>query len=200
MPKLFSASGIFHSRHAYNQNACNRQRIVDSTGVGQNKAKMSLMICAISASVPLRDNVFQDKECTRSTRKSILNLFFMSWKPGPPRLSKGSHWRFCTIGTQRHDPTFLWVGASPGNFFQVSRGFFFRIRGLYSKPHKARSSNHAERVRAPTFLIILFFFLLRFVFFLDSVAGRVVCLFHGANRCIPWLPFIFQSFKRFLGV
>ena len=29
---------------------------------------------------------------------------------------------------------------------------------------------------------------------------RVVCLFHGANRCIPWFPFIFQSFKRFLGV
>ena len=43
----------------------------------------------------------------------------------------------------------VWV--SPGNFFQISRGFFFRIRGLYSKTHKARSSNHAERVRAPTF-------------------------------------------------
>ena len=23
---------------------------------------------------------------------------------------------------------------------------------------------------------------------------------HGANRCIPWHPFIFQSFQRFLGV
>ena len=43
------------------------------------------------------------------------------------------------------------VRASPGIFFQISRGFFFRIRGLYSKTHKARSSNHAERVRAPTF-------------------------------------------------
>ena len=30
------------------------------------------------------------------------------------------------------------------------RGFFFRIRGVYSKTHN-RSSNHAERVRAPTF-------------------------------------------------
>ena len=28
--------------------------------------------------------------------------------------------------------------------------FFFRIRGVYSKTHN-RSSNHAERVRAPTF-------------------------------------------------
>ena len=32
------------------------------------------------------------------------------------------------------------------------------------------------------------------------MAVRVVCLFHGANQCIPWFPFIFQSFKRFLGV
>ena len=32
------------------------------------------------------------------------------------------------------------------------------------------------------------------------MAVRVVCLFHGANRWVPWCPFIFQSFKRFLGV
>ena len=44
-------------------------------------------------------------------------------------------------------------------------------------------------------------FFLRFgIFFGFCLAGRVVCLFHGANRCIPWLPFIFQGFKRFLGV
>ena len=42
------------------------------------------------------------------------------------------------------------VWASPGIFFSDFL-FFFRIRGLYSKTHKARSSNHAERVRAPTF-------------------------------------------------
>ena len=38
------------------------------------------------------------------------------------------------------------------------------------------------------------------MFFWICVAVRAVCLFHGANRCIPWLPSIFQSFKRFLGV
>ena len=38
------------------------------------------------------------------------------------------------------------------------------------------------------------------MFFWICVAVRAVCLFHGANRCIPWFPFIFQSFKRFLGV
>ena len=32
------------------------------------------------------------------------------------------------------------------------------------------------------------------------MAVRVVCLFHCGNRCIPWFPFIFQNFKRFLGV
>jgi hypothetical protein len=31
------------------------------------------------------------------------------------------------------------------------------------------------------------------------VAVRVVCLFHGDNRLIPWFPFIFQRFKRFFG-
>ena len=46
----------------------------------------------------------------------------------------------------------LGVWASPGNFFSDFPGIFFsRIRSLYSKTHKARSSNHAERVRAPTF-------------------------------------------------
>ena len=44
------------------------------------------------------------------------------------------------------------------------------------------------------------FFLNFGMFFWICVAVRAVCLFHGANRCIPWLPFIFQSFKRFLGV
>ena len=44
-----------------------------------------------------------------------------------------------------------WGAGVPRDFFQISPGFFFRIRGLYSKTHKARSSNHAERVRAPTF-------------------------------------------------
>ena len=39
----------------------------------------------------------------------------------------------------------------PGDFFSDFPGIFFRIRGLYSKTHKARSGNHAERVRAPTF-------------------------------------------------
>ena len=41
---------------------------------------------------------------------------------------------------------------------------------------------------------------LRFgIFFGFCLAGRVVCLFHGDNRCIPWLPFIFQTFKTFFG-
>ena len=53
-------------------------------------------------------------------------------------------------------------GRPRGNFVGFP-GFLFVIC-LYSKTHKARSSNHAESVRAPTFLIILFFFL-RFVFF-----------------------------------
>ena len=44
------------------------------------------------------------------------------------------------------------------------------------------------------------FFLSFGMFFWICVAVRAVCLFHGANRCIPWFPFIFQSFKRFLGV
>ena len=44
-----------------------------------------------------------------------------------------------------------------------------------------------------------FFFLSFGNFFWICVAVRVVCLFHGANRLIPWFPFIFQRFKRFLG-
>ena len=44
--------------------------------------------------------------------------------------------------------------------------------------------------------IIFVFFSAFWDFFWDfCLAGRVVCLFHGANRCIPWLPFIFQSFN-----
>ena len=49
-------------------------------------------------------------------------------------------------------------------------------------------------------IILGFVFCVLGFFFGFCLAGRVVCFFHGDNRCIPWLPFIFQSFKRFLGV
>ena len=48
--------------------------------------------------------------------------------------------------------------------------------------------------------LFCFFFPAFWDLFWICVAVRVVCLFHCGNRCIPWFPFIFQNFKRFLGV
>ena len=47
---------------------------------------------------------------------------------------------------------------------------------------------------------LVFFFPAFWDLFWICVAVRVVCLFHCGNRCIPWFPFIFQNFKRCLGV
>ena len=103
------------------------------------------------------------------------------------------------------------VGASPGIFFRFPGDYFFRIQGLYSKTHKARSSNHAERVRAPTFLLFFFlcvlgFFLilLRGVLFACSMAPTGVFLgFHSFSRVLNvfWvfslLFTVFFGFERF---
>ena len=87
----------------------------------------------------------------------------------------------------------------PRVFFRFP-GDFFSGYGVYIAKHIRPEAATMRKGFAPLpfYLFCCFFCVLGFFF--DSVAGRVVCLFHGANRCIPWLPFIFQSFKRFLGV
>ena len=70
------------------------------------------------------------------------------------------------------------------------RGIFFRFPGDFFSGYGVYIAKDGE------LFWILFFCVLGF-FFGFCLAGRVVCLFHGASRCIPWLPFIFQSLSVF---
>ena len=101
----------------------------------------------------------------------------------------------CNMAGKSHE---IRVGASPGIFFRFP-GEFFSGYGVYIAKHIRPEAATMRKGFAPLPFYLFCFFFCVLGFFFDSVAGRVVCLFHGANRCIPWLPFIFQSFKLFFG-